>query len=59
LAQLSPAHREVLELVYYHQKWIDDVARIVGIPPNTVKTRMFYARSRLGQLLEHAGIGGP
>src|SRR5262245_3577362 len=45
LAQLSPAHREVLDLVYYHEKSIDEIAEIVGIPASTVKTRAFYARS--------------
>jgi RNA polymerase sigma-70 factor, ECF subfamily len=44
-AQLSPAHREVLDLVYYHNKSIDEIAEIVGIPASTVKTRAFYARS--------------
>jgi RNA polymerase sigma-70 factor (ECF subfamily) len=58
LAQLSPAHREVLDLVYYHEKSVEDVARIVGISPNTVKTRMFYARSRMAVLLEQSGAAG-
>ena len=56
LTQLSPAHREVMDLVYYHDKSVDEVARIVGIPPNTVKTRMFHARSRLAGLLRRAGV---
>ncbi len=30
--------------------------RILGIPENTVKTRMFYARKRLAELLKAAGI---
>jgi RNA polymerase sigma-70 factor, ECF subfamily len=46
LRQLSLAHREVIDLVYYHEKSIDEVAEITGIPQNTVKTRMFYARKR-------------
>jgi Sigma-70, region 4 len=47
LTKLSPAHREIIDLVYYHEKPIDEVAEIVGIPPNTVKTRMFYARKQI------------
>jgi RNA polymerase sigma-70 factor (ECF subfamily) len=47
LKQLSPAHREIIDLVYYHERSIEDVAKIVGAPQNTVKTRMFYARKRL------------
>ena len=46
LKELSPAHREVIDLVYYHEKSVDEVARIVGVPAATVKTRMFYARTR-------------
>jgi RNA polymerase sigma-70 factor, ECF subfamily len=51
LTQLSPDHREIIDLVYYHDKTIEEVAEIVGVPKNTVKTRMFYARRRLAQLL--------
>jgi RNA polymerase sigma-70 factor (ECF subfamily) len=55
LAQLSPDHREVLDLVYYHEKSVDEVAKIVGVPASTVKTRMFYARKRLEKRLALAG----
>jgi RNA polymerase sigma-70 factor (ECF subfamily) len=58
LLQLSPAHREVIDLVYYHGKSVGEVAEIVGIPASTVKTRMHYARSRMALLLEQAGIVG-
>lgn len=56
LKHLSRVHREVIDLVYYHEKSIDEVAQILGIPPNTVKTRMFYARRRMSTLLEQAGL---
>jgi RNA polymerase sigma-70 factor (ECF subfamily) len=59
LTQLSPAHREIIDLVYYHEKSVDEVARIVGVPKSTVKTRMFYARSHLAKLLIRAGLTGP
>lgn len=55
LKQLSPAHREIIDLVYYHERTIDDVAQIIGVPINTVKTRMFYARKRIGELLAVRG----
>jgi RNA polymerase sigma-70 factor (ECF subfamily) len=54
LAQLSAVHREVLDLVYYHERSVDEVAEIVGAPVSTVKTRMFYARKRMESLLEAA-----
>jgi len=47
LAQLSPAHREIIDLVYYHDKSVEEAATIIGIPQATVKTRMFYARKQL------------
>ncbi len=56
LEVLSPEHREVIDLVYYHEKSVLEVAEIVGIPEATVKTRMFYARKRLSELLKAAGI---
>src|SRR5579883_2782175 len=56
LAALSREHREVIDLVYYHEKSIEEVAQIIGIPENTVKTRMFYARKKLGELCRSAGI---
>jgi RNA polymerase sigma-70 factor (ECF subfamily) len=56
LSKLSPLHREVLDLVYYHEKSVDEIAQIVGAPANTVKTRMFYARKRMGNLLKAAGL---
>jgi RNA polymerase sigma-70 factor, ECF subfamily len=56
LAQLSPLHREVIDLVYYHEKSTDEVAEITGVPQNTVKTRMFYARKRIAELMAAQGI---
>jgi RNA polymerase sigma-70 factor (ECF subfamily) len=56
LSQLSALHREVLDLVYYHGKSVQEVAQIVAVPVSTVKTRMFYARKRMEGLLAAAGI---
>jgi len=56
LGRLSPAHREVIDLVYYHEKSVEEVAKIVGVPAATVKTRMFYARSKMADLLKQAGV---
>ncbi len=54
LAKLSPEHGEVIDLVYYHDKSVEEVARIIGIPEATVKTRMFYARKKLAELVSGA-----
>jgi RNA polymerase sigma-70 factor (ECF subfamily) len=51
---LSVEHGEMIDLVYYQRKSIKEIAEILAIPSNTVKTRMFYARKRLAALLEAA-----
>ena len=56
LSALSTEHREIIDLVYYHEKSVEEVAGIVGIPEATVKTRMFYARKKLSELLKERGI---
>ena len=62
LAELSPEHRAVVELCYFHDMAYGEIAEVVGCPPETVKTRMFYARRRLRLLLDDlagAGQGEP
>jgi RNA polymerase sigma-70 factor (ECF subfamily) len=54
LAELSPEHGEVIDLVYYHGKSVKEVADIVGVAEATVKTRMFYARKKLADLVAAA-----
>jgi len=56
IARLSPAHREIVNLVYYHEKSVEEVGAIIDIPQSTVKTRMFYARKQLAELLKEAGV---
>ncbi len=56
LGKLSAEHREIVDLVYYHEKSVMEVAGIIGIPEATVKTRMFYARKKLSELLKGQGI---
>jgi len=51
---LSPAHREIIDLVYYHEKSVDECAQILGVPSGTVKTRMFYARRKLAEMVKAA-----
>ena len=56
IAKLSAAHREIINLVYYHEKSVEEAGEIIGIPQSTVKTRMFYARKQLADLLKGAGV---
>jgi RNA polymerase sigma-70 factor, ECF subfamily len=53
---LSPEHKGIIDLVYYHDMSISEVSDVLQIPENTVKTRMFHARKRLSELLKEAGI---
>jgi RNA polymerase sigma-70 factor, ECF subfamily len=54
LMKLSPDHREIVDLVYYHEKSVEDCALILGIPAATVKTRLFYARKKLADQVQEA-----
>jgi RNA polymerase sigma-70 factor, ECF subfamily len=56
LKQLSIAHRQVVDLVYYHEQSIEEVAEIIGVPASTVKTRVFYARKRIAELMAERGV---
>src|SRR5690606_5596581 len=57
IQKLSDAHREIIDLVYYHEMSVEEAGSLIGIPQATVKTRMFYARKHLSALLKNAGIG--
>jgi RNA polymerase sigma-70 factor, ECF subfamily len=54
LSRLSLEHREIIDLFYYHEQSIEECADILGIPAATVKTRMFYARKKLAELVKDA-----
>lgn len=51
MAQLSPDHRAVVDLTYFHEMGYREIAEILGCPVNTVKTRMFHARRHLRTIL--------
>jgi RNA polymerase sigma-70 factor (ECF subfamily) len=55
LSKLPPAHREIIDLVYYHEKSIEDVAQITGVPATTIKTRMRYAQADSAIAQENRG----
>ena len=54
ILKLSPDHRDILDLVYFHENSVEDCALILNIPVATVKTRMFYARKKLAELVQEA-----
>lgn len=59
LMQLPRTQRDVIDLVYFQDKSVDEAARSIGIPCATVRTRMFYARGRIADLLAREGINRP
>jgi RNA polymerase sigma-70 factor (ECF subfamily) len=58
LDSLSDAHRTVLELSYGDQLKQTEIARRLGIPLGTVKTRSYHAMRALRSALEQRGIYG-
>src|SRR5687768_2433503 len=55
MAQLTPEHRAVIDLTYFQGYSCREIADVVGCPVATVKTRMFYARRRMKELLGDPG----
>ncbi|UCI07810.1 sigma-70 family RNA polymerase sigma factor [Mesorhizobium sp. B1-1-8] len=52
---LPEEHRTVIDLAYYHGQSVTEIGEVLDIPVATVKTRMFYARKKLGEALKAAG----
>lgn len=49
---LSAEHREVLYLAYVEDVPYEEIAILLDVPRNTVKTRVFYAKRKLREYLE-------
>jgi RNA polymerase sigma-70 factor (ECF subfamily) len=56
IEKLSPAHREIIDLIYYREKSLAEASELIGIPHATVKSRMFYARKQLARILVNVGF---
>jgi RNA polymerase sigma-70 factor, ECF subfamily len=56
IEKLSPAHREIIDLIYYRETSVAEASEIVGIPHATVKSRIFYARKQLARILVSIGF---
>lgn len=52
LQDLSPDHRAVVDLTYFHGLGYREIAAIMACPVDTVKTRMFHARRNLRRRLK-------
>jgi RNA polymerase sigma-70 factor, ECF subfamily len=53
---LPEDQRLVMDLVYYQEQSVKETSVILGVPENTVKTRMFYARRKLAESLKAHGV---
>lgn len=51
VAALPPEQRIPVELFYVEELSVHDIAEVLGIPPGTVKSRLFQARARLRERL--------
>ena len=56
LAALSPEHRAVIVETYSRGRTVADAARVLGIPPGTVKSRCHYALRALKLALAERGV---
>ena len=56
LATLTPEHRQALVHTYYAGRTVTEAAVVLGVPPGTVKSRVFYALRALRLALEERGV---
>lgn len=57
LRALSREHQEILRLVFYEELPYEEIAVLLSIPTNTVKTRVYYAKQRLKHQLKQLDQG--
>jgi len=58
LEELSEEHRLVVELTFEQGLSYGEIAQILKIRPGTVKSRMFYAKRKLKEVLRSRGMKG-
>ncbi|GAA0673839.1 sigma-70 family RNA polymerase sigma factor [Kitasatospora atroaurantiaca] len=56
LDDLTPAHREIIVETYLKGRTANEAADALGIPPGTVRSRVFYALRSLKLALEERGV---
>lgn len=55
LDEMSAEHREVLVLCYLEDRSVAEAAALLGIPPGTVKSRLFHARAHFQRSFPEQG----
>ncbi len=53
---LSEDHRKVLHMTFFEGQSYPEISEVLGIPVNTVKTRVYYAKQQLKKTLLHHGM---
>ncbi|MGV9264234.1 sigma-70 family RNA polymerase sigma factor [Kitasatospora sp. NPDC003701] len=53
---LSDAHREVLAETYLKGRTVNEAASVLGVPPATVRSRVYYALRSLKIALDERGV---
>lgn len=51
VAKLSPPQRAVVVLFYMENLSVEEIAEVLELPTGTVKSRLYYARERLREML--------
>ena len=51
--QLPEESSAIITLFYFDELSLDEISKITGIEANTVKVRLFRARKKLAQIMEH------
>ncbi|MGN7479484.1 sigma-70 family RNA polymerase sigma factor [Solibacillus silvestris] len=58
ISSLPKMYREVVYLYYYDSLNSEEIAKVLDIPVNTVKTRLRRAKQRLESMIEEAEFNG-
>ncbi len=56
MGDLTPAHRQVLVETYFRGRDTNETAKVLGVPPGTVRSRIYYALRSLRNALEERGV---
>ena len=59
VASLPDKMREVIVLRFYHDRTDQEIAEITGLPPGTIKSRIFRGMNMLREKIESTGLAAP